>query len=118
MANKSFTPIHNNTKYVIKEQYWIRKLENEKLEIKFKKDFITIVNKNENSKIYDLNTTENITSTYSNGIDNLNIGIVVEIKTIKIYCNSSYFPYNKYYDKYDNDVDCWYGNNLILKEVL
>lgn len=122
MANEHFEPTHKNTKsgkeYGIKEEYRVRELENGKLEIEFKKGFFTIVNKDEISTICDLDATEDMTSTDSFEINKFNTGIIVKFKTIKVYGNSSYFPYNKYYDEYDNDANCWYGNNLTLKEIV
>lgn len=123
MASEYFEPTHKNTKsgkeYGIKEEYRVRELDNGKLEIEFQKGMYTIVEKDEISKIADLVCDEEteINNEFDEIYNEHKNSVVTRYKTIKEYGNSSYFPYSRYYEEYDEYLEAWYGGTFILDNV-
>lgn len=123
MASEYFEPTHKNTKsgkeYGIKEEYRVRELDNGKLEIEFQKGKFTIVEKDEISTIIALDCEEEteINNEFDEIYNEHKNSVVTRYKTLKENGNSSYFPYSKYYEEYDEYLEAWYGGTLILDNV-
>lgn len=116
IADEKFEPAHKNAKsgkeYGIKDEYKVRKLENSKLEIEFKKDIFTFVNKDEISKISNLDYSENVSNYSDVGIVR---GLAVRAKTITISKSVNNLLYSRYYEEYDSGI--WYSGTLNLENI-
>lgn len=123
MASEYFGPTHKNTKsgkeYGTKEEYRVRELDNGKLEIEFQKGKFTIVEKDEISRIIALDSEEEteINNEFDEIYNEHKNSVVTKFKTLNVRGTSSYFPYSKYYEEYDEYLEAWYGGTLILDNV-
>ncbi|WP_150262899.1 hypothetical protein [Parvimonas micra] len=123
-ASEHFEPTHSNTKsgkeYGIKEEYRVRKLENGKLEIEFKKGFFTIVDKDEISTICDLDCDEytDIPDDTDEVYNERNNSAITRFKTLKVYDTSPNFPYSRYYEEYSDYFEAWYAGTLTLDKII